>query len=164
MMNIELTSEQVKFLEYAITSGPYESTEQVVSQVWAIGTKEVTKSITREAELQNLRERHETYRREREENGKTPKISVDFKNIDNQGHIYLNNPCTLGDLYDQGVDLIDGMTLIACDQGAEIEGVVQYSEKDAYHVAVVNWDDVNVERDLCEQHRFFHRSPNHKRS
>jgi hypothetical protein len=58
-------------------------------------------------------------------------------------------------LYDQGVDLIDGMMLIVCDQGVEIEGVVEYSEKDAYYVAVVNWDGVNVNRDFPEQHRFF---------
>lgn len=135
-----------------------------MSQIWAIGMKEVTKSIAREVELQHLRERHEAYRREREETGRPPKISVNFKNIDKLGRIYLDSPGTLGDLHDQGVDLIDGLTLIVCDQGAEIEGVVEYSEKDAYYVAVVNWDGINVERDLCQQSRFVYRSLNYRKS
>jgi hypothetical protein len=61
-MNIELTQEQVEFVELTIASGQYESVEQVAIQVWAIGMKEVIKSIAREVELQHLRERHETYR------------------------------------------------------------------------------------------------------
>lgn len=141
-MNIELTPEQVEFVELAIASGQYESAEQVMFQAWAIGMKELSKSIAREAELQHLRERHETYRREREENGRHPKISVNFKDIDNQGRIYLNNPCTLGDLYDQGVDLTDSMRLIVCDNEVQTEGVVEYSEKDCYFVAVINWDNL----------------------
>lgn len=37
-MNIELTTEQVAFVERAITSGQYRSPEEVLSQVWVLET------------------------------------------------------------------------------------------------------------------------------
>lgn len=55
-MNIELTSEQVAFVERAIASGQYASVEEVLSQVWAIGTKEIEIQIVRETELRRLRD------------------------------------------------------------------------------------------------------------
>lgn len=68
-----------------------------------------------------------------------PKISVNFKNIDVQGRIYLNSPSVLGDLYDQGIELVDGLKLVVHDSGWQTEGIVAYSEKDAYYVAVIDW-------------------------
>ena len=55
-MNIELTPEQIGFVERAIAGGQYGSVEEVVSQVWAIGMKEVEQAILREPELRRLQE------------------------------------------------------------------------------------------------------------
>ena len=55
-MNIELTPEQVVFVERAVAGGQYASAEEVVVQVWAIGMKEVEIQIVREAELKHLRD------------------------------------------------------------------------------------------------------------
>jgi Arc/MetJ-type ribon-helix-helix transcriptional regulator len=55
-MNVELTSEQVQFVERAIASGQYVSAEEAIAQVWAIGMKEIEIQIVHEAELARLRE------------------------------------------------------------------------------------------------------------
>ena len=54
-MNIELTPEQVKFVERAIASGQYSSVEEVLAQIVAIGIKEVEKQILLETDLERLR-------------------------------------------------------------------------------------------------------------
>ncbi len=55
-MNIELTPEQVAFVEQAVASGQYASVAEVIAQVWAIGIKEVEINIVRETELKRLRD------------------------------------------------------------------------------------------------------------
>lgn len=50
-MNIELTPEQVAFVERAIASEQYGSPEEVLSQVWAIGITEIERQISQETEL-----------------------------------------------------------------------------------------------------------------
>jgi Arc/MetJ-type ribon-helix-helix transcriptional regulator len=55
-MNIELTPEQVEFIERALASGQYGSVEEVLSQIVAIGMKEVTQQVDRETELRSSKE------------------------------------------------------------------------------------------------------------
>lgn len=55
-MNIELTPEQVKFIERVLASRQYGSVEEVWTQVWVIGMKEIEKQIALETELRRLRE------------------------------------------------------------------------------------------------------------
>ena len=74
------------------------------------------------------------------------KIEVNFKDTDEHGRIYLNNPCTLGDLYDLGIELFEGQKLIVHDMGFALEGIVEYSEKDAYYVAAVDWAKLPITR------------------
>ena len=58
-MNIELTPKQVEFVERAIASGQYGSAEEVLSQVWAIGTREVEQAIAQATELVRAPKVHE---------------------------------------------------------------------------------------------------------
>lgn len=55
-MNVELTPEQVEFIERAIASGQYGTVKEVLSQVWAIGMKAVEQAIVRETELRRLQD------------------------------------------------------------------------------------------------------------
>jgi hypothetical protein len=71
-----------------------------------------------------------------------PKIEVNSKDIDALGRIYLNTPCSLGDLYNQGVDLFEGLELIVHDNGWETIGIVE-STKNGDYVVVINWDKVS---------------------
>ena len=54
-MNIELTPEQIEFVERAIASGQYGSVEEVSAQIVAIGIREIEKQIALETELLRLR-------------------------------------------------------------------------------------------------------------
>lgn len=55
-MNIELTLEQIAFVERAIASGQYASVAEVLAQVWAIETKGIEIQIVGETELRRLRD------------------------------------------------------------------------------------------------------------
>lgn len=68
-----------------------------------------------------------------------PRVFADFHNADPQGRLRLNCMGTKEDLEAQNISLREGQVLVLYSEELEVDGMVQYSEKESLWVAVVSW-------------------------
>lgn len=73
---------------------------------------------------------------------KYPRIFADFHNADEQGRLRLNCVGTIEDLSRQNIKLEDGQLLALYDEELEVDGMVQYSQKESLWVAVIDWKQI----------------------
>jgi hypothetical protein len=71
-----------------------------------------------------------------------PRIYADFHNADPEGRLRLNCVGTLEDLSRLHIELKDGQPLTLYSEELEVNGVVQYSDKENVWVASIDWDAV----------------------
>ena len=71
-----------------------------------------------------------------------PKVFADFHNADPQGRLRLNCMGTKEDLAAQNLSLREGQALVLYSEELEVDGMVQYSEKENLWVAVISWEAI----------------------
>ena len=72
------------------------------------------------------------------------KLSVDFNNCDSMGRVRLNTNGTFQDIERFKIKLEKGLEVLLDDnEGLEINGVVEFSEKENIWVAKLDWDKLN---------------------
>lgn len=71
-----------------------------------------------------------------------PRVFADFHNADPQGRLRLNCMGTKEDLSAQNLSLREGQALVLYSEELEVDGMVQYSEKENLWVAVISWEAI----------------------
>ncbi len=80
-----------------------------------------------------------------------PRVFADFHNADAKGRLRLNCVGTVADLACQKISLRDGQPLILYSEDLEVDGVVQYSEKENLWVAVIDWNAIREDIPVVSQ-------------
>jgi hypothetical protein len=71
-----------------------------------------------------------------------PRIFADFHNADAWGRLRLNCVGTVEDLARRKISLRAGQSLVLYSEDLEVDGVVQYSQKENLWVAVIDWEAI----------------------
>lgn len=82
-----------------------------------------------------------------------PRIFADFHNADPQGRLRLNCNGTKKDLADQNLSLHREQAVVLYSEELEVDGMVQFSEKENLWVAAINWATIK-NRSLREPDQF----------
>ncbi|MGB7413175.1 MAG: hypothetical protein WA902_03120 [Thermosynechococcaceae cyanobacterium] len=79
------------------------------------------------------------------------KVFVDFHNADEQGRLRLNCVGTIEDLAGQQTELENGQQLTLYSEDLEVDGVVQFSEKEKIWTATIDWNQIRSVEQLVVQ-------------
>ncbi len=82
------------------------------------------------------------------------RVFADFHNADIQGRLRLNCIGTIEDLACQHIELQSGQSLTLYSEELEVDGIVEYSEKEDLWVAAIDWNKIRQVEELAYQAQF----------